>query len=116
MHSFTSFPASAVGPDELNAITADYLALERIRIFRRLLVRRFGALTLIAAAVSFTWLSRVAFWFSVGLCLAPPVWAWALEIYREWRLAARLSEVLGQRTIDSGASDADPPDRHRRKS
>jgi hypothetical protein len=36
--SLTSFPASAVDPDELNAITADYLAVERVRIFRRLLV------------------------------------------------------------------------------
>jgi hypothetical protein len=101
MHSFTSFSASAVAPDELNRITADYLALERIRVFRRLLVKRFGILTVIVAAVSLAWLSRFALWFSVGLCLTPPVWAWTIELRRERRLAARLNDVPGQRTASA---------------
>jgi hypothetical protein len=99
MYSLTSFPTSAVDPDELNAITADYLALERLRIFRRLLVKRFGVLTVIAAAVSLAWLPRFALWFSVSLSVAPPTFAWAIEIRRERRLAARLNGVPGLRIV-----------------
>jgi hypothetical protein len=97
MDSFTSFPASSVGADELKAITADYLALERIRVFRRLLVKRFGILTVFAAVVSLSWLSRFAFWFSVSLCLAPPVGAWVIEIRRERRLGGRIGAVSTRR-------------------
>ena len=91
MHPFTSFSASDIDEDELNAIAADYIALERLRIFRRLLVKRFGILTVIAAAVSLSSLSRPAFWFNVSLCLTPPVWAWVLEARRERRLAERIN-------------------------
>jgi hypothetical protein len=117
MHSFTSFPASAVGPDELNAIMADYLALERVRVFRRLLVKRFGLLTVIAAAISLAWLSRFAFWFSVSLCITPPVLAWAIEIRRERRLTARLNGVPGLQIVNSNAWHSGPSElQHRRKS
>jgi hypothetical protein len=95
MSSFTSFHASAVAPDQLQAITADYLALERIRVFRRLLVKRCTILAVVAAAVSLAWLSRFALWFSVALCLTPPAWAWIIEIRRGWRLAARVNGVTG---------------------
>ena len=115
MYSFTALPASAVDGHELNAITADYLALERIRIFRRLLVKRCGILTVIVAAVSLSWLSRFACWFSVGLCLAPPVWVWVIEIRRERRLAVYLRGVAGRRTAyaDAGqnAADSAEPDK-----
>ena len=37
MPTITSFHSSAVEPEELSGIMADYLALERARIFRRLL-------------------------------------------------------------------------------
>ena len=57
MHTVTSFHASAVQPDQLGEIMAAYLALERARIFRRLLVKRFGVLAVIVAGVSFLWLS-----------------------------------------------------------
>ena len=116
MYSLTSFPASAVDPDELNAITADYLALERVRIFRRLLVKRFGLLMVIAAAVSLAWLSRFALWFSVSLCVTPPAYAWAIEIRRERRLAARLNGVPGLRTFTADARTRGPHERHLRKS
>jgi hypothetical protein len=107
MYSVTSFPGSAVDPDELSAIMADHLALERIRIFRRLLVKHFGVLTVIVATVALAWLSRFAFWFSVSLCLTPPVWAWVLEIHRELRLAARLDSVTGQQTIRSDEAEGE---------
>ena len=95
MHTVTSFHASAVQPDQLSGIMADYLALERARIFRRLLVKRFGVLAAIVGGVSFLWLSAFASWFSVGLCAAAPVWAWIVELGCERRLARRLDEVPG---------------------
>ena len=96
MHTVTSFHASDVQPDQLSGIMADYLALERARIFRRLLVKRFGMLAAILAGVSFHWLSAFASWFSVGLCVAAPVWAWIVELGCERRLARRLDKVPGQ--------------------
>ena len=59
MHTVVSFHGSAVKPDQLSGIMADYLALERARTFRRLLVKRFGVLAAIFAGVSF--LSAVRF-------------------------------------------------------
>jgi hypothetical protein len=51
MHTVTSFRASAVSCDELSDSLADCLALDRVRIFRRLLVTRFALLALLAALV-----------------------------------------------------------------
>jgi hypothetical protein len=101
MYSILSFPASSVDADELNAIMADYLALERIRVFRRLLVKRFAILTVIVAAVSLSWLSRLAVGFSVSLCLTPPAWAWVVEIRRERRLDGRLKGVSARKVVKS---------------
>ena len=92
MHTVTSFHASAIQPEQLSGIMADYLALERARVFRRLLVKRFGLLALILG-VSVVWLSAFAFWFSIGLCVAVPIWAWTVELGCEQRLARRLDEV-----------------------
>jgi hypothetical protein len=95
MHTVTSFPAAAVGPGELSGIMADYLALEEARIFRRLLVVRFGILAFIAgiAGAVLHWLSPFASWFSVGVFLVPPVSAWIIELRRDRRLARRLDEL-----------------------
>lgn len=97
MHSVTSFAGSAVGPDELSGIMADYLALERARIMRRLLVMRCGSLALAAAVIglAFHWLSPFASWFSVGAFLTPPAWAWFVEIRRHVQLSRRLEDVPG---------------------
>lgn len=46
MHTVTSFDGSAVGDSELTVIIAEYLALERVRVFRRLLLVRCGLLAL----------------------------------------------------------------------
>lgn len=97
MDEVTSFRASAVSRDELNGIMTDYLALERVRIVRRLLVARFGLLALAAAAAGVWphWLSPFASSFSVAVCLTPPTWAWVLECQRSRRLSRRLEEVPG---------------------
>ena len=95
MNLVTSLPASAVSSEELDEILADYLALERVRIFRRLLVTRFGflALATAVAGLGLHWLPVFASWFSVGVFLVPPVWAWVVECQRSRRLARRLEEV-----------------------
>ena len=81
MHTVTSFHASAIPRDQLNAIMADYLALERARVFRRLLVVRCGlmALAIAAGGLGFGWLPRFAWMLSVSLFLAVPGAAWLVE-------------------------------------
>ena len=96
MHTVTSFHASAVQPDQLSEIMAAYLALDRARISRRLLVKRLGLLAIILAGVSFLWLSVFALWFSVGLCAVAPAWSWIVELGCEHRLARLLNEIPGQ--------------------
>jgi len=110
MHTVTSFHASGVQPDQLNGVMADYLALERARIFRRLLVKRFGMLAAIFAGVGFLSRSAFASWFSVALCVAAPVWAWMAELGCERRLARRLGHVSGE-AVQVGESAA-PNENH----
>jgi hypothetical protein len=97
MPTITSFHSSAVEPEELGGIMADYLALERARIFRRLLVTRFGLLA--AGVLLLGTVGRVVpptpMWFGVGACVTPPLWAWIVELRRHWRLARRLEQVPG---------------------
>ena len=85
----------AVCPEELSGIMADYLALEEARIFRRLLMVRFGILGFIAgiAGAVLHWLSPLASWVGVGVSLVPPVCAWIIELRRDRRLARRLDEL-----------------------
>jgi len=104
MATVTSFHRSAVTPDELSGIVADHLALEHAQIFRRLLVTRCGLLALATAVMGlvFHWLSPFASWFSVGVFLMPPAWAWVVEIRRHARLRRRLDVRPG---IPQGLSD-----------
>lgn len=97
MQTVTSFSASAVPRDHLSHILADYLAFDRARIFRRLLVIRFGLLALIAAIAGTVihGLSPFARWFTIGLFLIPPGWAWITELRLERRLSRRLDRVDG---------------------
>jgi hypothetical protein len=93
MHTVTSFHASAVPPDRLNAIVADHLALERAHIVRRLLLTRCGMIALvIAIAGGFGWLPPLPCWVGVGLFLLAPASAWVVELRLERRLARRLEE------------------------
>ena len=98
MHTVTSFGAHALPSEELNAIIADYLALERLRIFRRLLVTRFGILAAIVATAGWLWLSTAATYVAGVLCLVPPLCVWGLEVTRERRVAERLERIPELRT------------------
>jgi Flp pilus assembly protein TadB len=90
MRTITSFRTAEIRHDQLGPIMSDYLALERARMFRRLLVKRVGVLAVVVGVVASLWLSRFVFWFSLGLCAAVLVWAWILEMGVERRLARRL--------------------------
>jgi hypothetical protein len=97
VQTLTSFPASAVSRDQLSDILRDYLALDRAKIFRRLLVTRFGCLALLTAVggAVVRGISPFAHWFTTGLLLVPPTWAWCAELRLERRLAGRLDDVDG---------------------
>jgi hypothetical protein len=92
-----SFSASAIPRDQLSCILAQYLALDRARIFRRLLVTRFGMLALVAAVLGtvFHRFSPFARWFTIGLFLFPPTGAWIAELKLERGLSRRLDGVDG---------------------
>ena len=101
MHVVTSFHASAVEPRHVSLIMAETLALERARLYRRLFATRFGALALAVGLVGsgFHWLSVVASWCGVALCVVAPAWAWIVELKSDWRLArslARWGHMLGE--------------------
>jgi hypothetical protein len=87
-----SFRSSDVDGQELRAIMRDYLALEHTRVYRRLLVRRFGllALMLAVAGTGLHWLTPAATWFSVAVCLAVPLSTWISELKCARRLTRRL--------------------------
>lgn len=95
MDTFTSFSTSDVSTEGLKGILGDHLALEQLRVFRRLLVRRCGLLALAAfvGARLIPGLSVYARWVPVALFLVPPVWAWVAEFRLEGRLAGRLSQI-----------------------
>jgi len=76
---------------ELGRILSDYLALDRARILRRLMVVRFGLLAVLAASIEtvcrgFSPLARL---FTVALCLVPPLCARIVDLVREHRLWQR---------------------------
>ena len=97
MQTVTSFPTSAVSREELGAILQDYFSLERARVFRRLLVTRFGLLALFVAIIATVTheLSPFARWVPIGLFLAPPTWAWITELRLTRRLSRRLDGLDG---------------------
>src|SRR4051812_30249362 len=99
MRTVISFDGSALPPSELTTIMAEYIALEHVRLVRRLLVMRCGA---IAAAVGGLgvghWLPPFASWFSATAFLALPLSAWILELRRNARLGRRLAGVPGAQT------------------
>jgi hypothetical protein len=75
-------------------VLADYLALERARKLRRLLVVR---LSLLAAGVVLgEWFLHLSPWarvVSFGVCLLPALAVCVLEWRLEWRLARRLAAI-----------------------
>ena len=97
MQMLISLPASGTPSRELGHILSDYLALDRARMFRRLMVARFGCLALLAAMLEtvFHGFSPFARVFTVALCLVPPAWARIVELARERRLSQRIERVDG---------------------
>jgi hypothetical protein len=89
MQTVTSFHASSLPQEELGRLLADYLALDRARIVRRLMVARFGVLAAGAALLETVvhGFSVFARSFTVALCLVPPIWAWIVELVRERQLS-----------------------------
>src|SRR3954468_6783621 len=97
METVTSFPAAGMPADELGRILLDYLALDRARLFRRLLVPRCAALALAAFVIGALvhGFSMAARGGSVALFVAPAVAAWA----HGGRISRRLGHRLdGDRT------------------
>jgi hypothetical protein len=93
MHTVMSVHSSAVPREQLAAIIADYLALERARRYRRAFVAGFGLLAALILGLGAAVHERPASWLAAGFCLAAPVWAWAIELRCDLRLAKRLHEV-----------------------
>ena len=91
----TSLPGSSVSQEELRIILAEYLALDRARVFRRLFVARFGLLTTITIVVALIapGMPLVARWLPPVLCVAPPTWAVIVEVRLARRLARHLEGV-----------------------
>jgi hypothetical protein len=93
MADLISLPASSVSREELRDILSEYLALDRARVFRRLFVQRFGLLAAASAVVSFIvpGLSTIARWLPPALFLAPPAWAWMVELRLAHRFAGHVA-------------------------
>jgi hypothetical protein len=110
MDVITQFHSCALKPEELNQVLADYVALERVRVFRRLLVRRFGALSLAALVIGVALhrISPVATGASVALFLIPPIWACVIELRFNWALDRRLERIPGVIHSSDSGSDISP--------
>jgi len=99
----TSFHSSAVPPDQISAIAADYLALERARLHRRLCVTRFGltAIALAAGSALLQWLPASIAAPAITACLAVSAWTRVSERRCEHRLARRLEEMSRKKVVKS---------------
>ena len=95
METLTWFRSTDVPRDKLAPLLSEYLALDRLRTVRRLLLVRCGALALTAAIVGpfVGWLSALGRSLVVALFLIPPAWAWILERRADLRLSERLRSV-----------------------
>jgi hypothetical protein len=101
MKDIASFSSSDVPPNELNAIAAEYLALERLRVFRQLLVPRCIVLAVVVGTAGILWPPGVPWWAGVVVCLVVPACVWIAEVVREHRLAVRLVNLPVQKVIKS---------------
>ena len=95
MQTVTELHSADVAPAQLNAVLADYVAVDQARIYRRLFVTRFGVLASALGTIGFAfdWRPVFAVWFSVAACAVAPAWAWIAEFRCQRRLATRLSEL-----------------------
>lgn len=93
--TITSFRASDVPSGQLGPILADYLALQRLKIFRRLLVERVGLVAAGAGIGAYLsgGFSALDVLGMVAALMAIPGAAWVSERRAAARLASRLSGV-----------------------
>ena len=101
MDAVSSFRGSAVSGEDLSAIVADHIALERVRLFRRALVPRCGGLVLLAIVFDLMVhnLSAMARWAPLAMFATPPTWAWIVELRLKYRLASKLDAVDESRAV-----------------
>jgi len=77
--------STSVQPEHVNAVMADCIALEQIRMFRQLLVTRCSVIV-VAIGVVGVLLGLVhtfAYWFTEGVFVLAPAGAWLIERQRE---------------------------------
>jgi hypothetical protein len=100
MHTWTTFDASAVGRDDLRNLLAEHMALERLRVVRRLLAVRFGlgALVTLLGSGVFGWLSLLECFVCTAVLSAVPLWVWLTELWRQRRMTLRLTSIAGATT------------------
>ncbi len=81
-------PASAVSSDAVGGILADYVALDQVRLVRRLLLKRCGRIAALVLLVALLLPGSLAFrTIGPALLLVPPAWAWVIERRLVRRLA-----------------------------
>lgn len=97
MQTMLSFRGSSVPRHELGHVLRDYLALDRARILRRLMVVRFGLLALVAVLLEtiIHGFSLFVRWFTIALCLMPPLGAWVVELSRMRRISRAFRTLSG---------------------
>ena len=95
MEIVTRLRTADVPQETLGPLLSDYLALDRLRGLRRLLLVRCGSLALATAVLGplVGWLSALARSVLVAVFLLPPAWAWVLERRADIRLSERLQSV-----------------------
>jgi hypothetical protein len=95
MQTVISFAATA--SPELGRVLSAYLALDRARMLRRLMVVRFGLLALFAGSIEtiFRGFSSLVRVFTIALCLVPPLCARIVDLVRLRRLSQRGDLVDG---------------------
>ena len=108
METLTWLRSADVPREKLSPLLREYLALDRLRTVRRLLLVHCGALALIAAVAGplVGWLSALGRSLVVVLFLVPPGWAWILERRADLRLSARLRSI-DTRTVCPPQAPAD---------
>jgi hypothetical protein len=95
MSTVANAAPSSVQPEQLNAVVADCVALEQIRVFRQLLVMRCGVVAVVIAVSGLLLglLHTFAYWFSVAVFVMAPAGAWMVE--------RRLERGLRQKVVKS---------------
>ena len=112
MFTVTALDAADTSPDRLDAVIADYLALEHARTYRQLLVTRFGALCAVLVGVGwgFHWLPLVGVWSTIAVCAGVPACGWIVERRWDRKLARSLDAP------SAAAATATEPDVSRQSS